>query len=522
MSPSEESAPLIYSESTSKPTAANQRHVSFAPDALDNGAGTGTADQSRMSTMSQASTYSTASSSSSSANKKFFIHFHEHRLRFDQTYPEGLEGRISPDEYSAVLEKIHRDYAQALEESQKRVNKWSVICFASAPVAVGFILTPVLARYVHRHQKAFKKFWHAVRAHLKTLNKETYLVRGIEWRIERDLEKVENREAYNRWHTFRIELILRKPVVTKNTAERRNGKNSVQNQLSSRESQRQTRESMRMTDPELFAAAAFAGVDHDPTLISNSKRITEESIGDNRIPEESIGEKRIIEAVEPFDEENKTSPAILAGSIVAATAVDIASPQKQQEPELSTSPPTTKIAPLPKKSYAEMIAAVQALSTDEPAESVKQPAGLVVASIDDEDEPERRSAFAARQKKKLGRISPETLYSIVESDSGSFQHPLAAYSLVDPFAALYETEKTTPIYPPSPPSSSSSKDGIERYIEVDGESEVLRSKKYRVAPERASRLSKVYSMTETIHPASRRSSYLPTSRDNEFVRKTMA
>jgi hypothetical protein len=84
--------------------------------------------------------------------------------------------------------------------------------------------------------------------------------------------------------------------------------------------------------------------------------------------------------------------------------------------------------------------------------------------------------------------------------------PVAAYPMADPFSPLYETDKVIPVDPPI------ETDKDLEYTDVDGEVEYVRRKKWRVDPERADKLSRVKTMSESIHPSSRRSSYLPVTR----------
>lgn len=151
--------------------------------------------------------------------KRFEIPFQEHRLRFDQKFPEGLDLRIPESEYDIVLEQIHRDFIKPVEKSQKSVRKWSALVAGTAPVGVGFALSVVLARRVNRHQKVLKNFWLSLRNHLKALNRDIYYARGIEWRIEKDTEKIAEREAYNKLLSFRMEIIFRKPITLRSVRE---------------------------------------------------------------------------------------------------------------------------------------------------------------------------------------------------------------------------------------------------------------------------------------------------------------
>ncbi len=487
-------------------------------------------------------------------NKKFLIHFHEHRLRFDQTYPEGLEERLPPEEYMSVLDRIHREMLVPLEVSQKRVNKWTRICFATAPIGVGFILSFWLGSYVHKNQRLLKTFWRTFKSHLKKINKDSYLARGIEWRIERDYSKVAEREAYNRWHNFRIEVIFRKPVKLRSSEER----SQVGIPNSGVEEQRAPVQSA-FTDPEFLAAAAIAGTHHESFLDalsgfenhSESQQFDalEEEAVDTELAEEeektdyiydiedteevdNISEssvESIQEAMEEaeiqetkfgkdFEEAVKRTESLEVKEIdqvtepvsfAAAVAIPLAT--VQYSASLASSPPVTRInSPTRKKTYAEMIEAVKALSVDEEEPttnlSVIPEASEILSDNEISENLEVNdavsfSSFAVRQQKKMERLSGV-------KPSGQ----LAAFSLVDPFAALYETDAVSPLYPPSPRSEA------DETAEVDGEFEDLRRKKYRVAPERASRLSKVYTMTETIQPASRRASYVPV---NSSLRKTM-
>lgn len=572
-----ENAPLI--------PVSNQRHVSFAPlpnesteETRTNSASASSIRDDRMSSSLSAYSYRSNESSASissqqssnsnnnnQTNKKFKIHFHEHRLRFDQTYPEGLSERLPQQEFMAILDKIHREYAPPLEESQKKVNKWTVICFSTAPLAIGFLLAPILARHVARHQHNFKTFWRTVKAHLKNLNKETYLARGIEWRIERDLEKVAERDAYNRWHTFRIEVILRKPVQIRRKKTNVPVK-SVEKRVEERGSSYRN-----LSDPEYVAVAAISGRHHQ-SFLETFGAIEEEPSYDRSLDdlqeepeafeeatplpaqdaEDTAKEEATIQEEEESGKETQqtvdqvvdSSPAVAAAAAAAtATAAAIAIPtiaatQANNTPAarsspgqndalllLPSSPPVNQINSPPKlKSYAEMVEAVKALSVEE---EVSSAASLVTIpevpeeeAIGSEASPAATTplttastaSFASRQQQKMTRFSSNNRLLSIADDSIPSTGPLAAFSNVDPFAALYETDELEPLYPLSPRSQNL------EYVEVDGEVEDLSRKKYRIAPERASRLSKVFSLTDTIQPCSKRSSYVPV---NETVRKTM-
>ena len=150
---------------------------------------------------------------------RFKINFQENRLRFDQTFPEGLGLRMSQSEFEIILEHIHREFLSNLVKSQKSVRTWSAVVAGTAPIAVGFFLSAVLARRLNRHQRALKNFWLALRTHLKNLNRDIYFARGIEWRIERDLQKITERDVYNKFYMFNIEIVFRKIVASRPVTE---------------------------------------------------------------------------------------------------------------------------------------------------------------------------------------------------------------------------------------------------------------------------------------------------------------
>jgi hypothetical protein len=83
--------------------------------------------------------------------------------------------------------------------------------------------------------------------------------------------------------------------------------------------------------------------------------------------------------------------------------------------------------------------------------------------------------------------------------------PVAAYPIVNPFDYLYESDKVAPIDPDPEPEEDN-----REYVEVDGEVQDVKRKKWRVDPERADKISPIQRTSEAIKPASRRLSYMPT------------
>lgn len=550
--------------------------------------------------------------------RRFRIPFQEHRLRFDQTFPKGLDMRIPPSEFEIVLEQIHRDFVKPLDKGQKSVKNWSIATAGTAPIGVGFILSIFLARRVNRHQKALKKFWISLRSHLKILNRDIYYARGIEWRIERDMEKVADRDAYNKLHSFRIEIIFRKPIVMRSgreialrsivdptpTTNSRNSTTSNNSRFSD----------SHLADPELFALLSTGPNGENYTY----PNINENEDGFNNNPVATIYEEAEEESVTVDGEDNRTvySSPFLIPDHVADESNEVEEPLLIKVPEcsdvaearrtLSTfeppSPnPTASVYSVDKDevgtttkkmTFADLLrmgmeederetetetsnVAVGAAAAGVAAVGVA--AGLALESGEtdtngtipsptDSARSSREEAFAKRQRKKFTRSDTlaTQFYAIPESptlptkdadptgdamnflnapegqgddmiedmlggvgiggqqqsDRFEFEEikpvrvskfedignaPVAAYPKADPFAALYETEETAPLDPISSDSET-------EYAEVDGETEYVRCKKWRVAPERADKLSRVQTMTESIHPASRRNSYLPVTK----------
>ena len=84
---------------------------------------------------------------------------------------------------------------------------------------------------------------------------------------------------------------------------------------------------------------------------------------------------------------------------------------------------------------------------------------------------------------------------------------MAAYPMADPFASLYETDQVIPL----DPIPDSERDDDQEYSEVDGDVEFVKRKKWRVDPERADKVSPLQRRSESIKPASRRSSFMPSA-----------
>lgn len=273
--------PAIDANSNNITNNRASRRVSFAPEIVDS-----REEPERIVDDQRDSMLSTLTSVSVNPNDgtglRFKINFQENRLRFDQTFPEKLAMRVSESEFEIVLEQIHREFIEPLDKSQKAVRKWSVIVGATAPIVVGFILSPVLARRVSRHQKALKRFWIALRTHLKTINRETFYARGIEWRIERDIEKITERDSYNKMYCFRMEIVFRKPVTTRSGDRDPASRSIVYSTATTRSTSTINRASltpstpnstrlsnMRLTDPDLFALMATAPGADEYDLISD-------------------------------------------------------------------------------------------------------------------------------------------------------------------------------------------------------------------------------------------------------------
>lgn len=640
-------------------TPKERRSVSFAPNLIDSreedeiirqtremtedtGAGIGSNHDSSQSLTDSATTSESLEpleeqqEIDDGTGRRFKVSFQEHRLRFDQTFPEGLEMRIPEAEFAIVLEQIHRDLIKPLDKGQKSVRKWSLATAGTAPIGVGFFLSIFLARRVNHHQKSFKNFWISLRSHLKALNRDIYYARGIEWRIERDLEKVADRDSYNKLHAFRIEIIFRKPIVMRSGREAalRSIIEAPQSERSSSASSGISRFSnLHLADPELFAllstvpggdeytyssnfgnennSSSFAAAPDDAVVTDTTDREVYSSpflVPDHMVEDETTGEPLFIKVAEPKEVTEARSSSVFeppspapAASLFSTTVetkeedgtgkvseetkkmtfADLLRSNLQEEQKkegkregkqeqkregISTSTATTTAtATAASAAVVGMTAAMAAATlTRSPSPPDSAPP---VNSVNKVTEPSREEAFAQRQRKKFSRnpTFANQLYAIPESPtlptadpagdamnylnapegqqeeliedilegigingSGDDQiresllffenkpvrvnhleddgdNPVAAYPMADPFAALYETEETTPLDPLSSDSES-------EFTEVDGESEYVRRKKWRVAPENADKLSRVQTVTETIHPSSRRTTYLPMTK----------
>ena len=550
--------------------------------------------------------------------KKFIIPFQEHRLRFDQKFPEGLDLRIPESEYEIVLEQIHRELIKPAEKSQKSVRKWSVLVAGTAPVGVGFILSAFLARRVNRHQKALKSFWLSLRSHLKALNRDIYYARGIEWRIEKDIDKIAEREAYNKLLSFRIEIIFRKPislqsgreVALHSVIETNRVSSNLRSSINSRFSED------HLSDPALFALLATAPgggeYSYSPLLgdeatgvgvgeFSNEELQEEEKEEENRqiysspflIPDhvvvadtsdnEENEEELLVSVEEPADVSLARATSVFEAPSPTPETSSVFTTEDFDMPVAENIQMSNSVAPLvvpetKKMTFADLLRSnieekeVESKRLNE-TEAAVALAGTFINNdtispsksppelISDSARESRAEVFAQRQRKKFSR-DPTTgtqLYDIPESPkladdedptgdaityinaaededlindiilgtggvsiipenfkpepvvNAHFEDvgevPVAAYSMADPFSPLYETDKVTPVDPPL------ETDEELEYTDVDGEVEYVRRKKWRVDPENAEKLSRVKTMSgESIHPSSRRSTYLPVTR----------
>ena len=616
--------------------------VSFAPELVDqreespiqrseqNAAGVMNQDPSTPSPVSRSSDIEDGT------GRRFKIPFQENRLRFDQMYPEGLELRIPQSEFEIVLEQIHRELVKTIDKTQSSVRKWSVIVASTAPVGVGFALSVVLARRVHRHQKALKNFWLSLRSHLKTLNRDIYYARGIEWRIERDFEKIAEREAYNRLLSFRMEIVFRKPITLRSGREialhsviESNRTSAISSTITS--ANRNSRFSDdHLADPTLFALLATGpgGEDYTypPVAETSAAGVGTSEFTNETIQEEDDEEDFVVDE----DRNIYSSPFLVPDHVIVPDSPDDADDLfiKVEEPSevknarvTSTFEPpsptpagsvfTSADSPLlikedsnvpseaekKKMTFADLLresvqeeqqqrkstlesnklngtgvavaagaaaavgltAAMAATSLNRSPSPPKTTPELVPVASYNSTRQSREEAFAQRQRKKFSRepTLATQLYAIPESpklgvdddpagdamtylngsddddliedilgnstipvSTDNFETrpvanvhfedvgpvPVAAYPMADPFTALYETDQVTPVDPPI------ETDEELEYTDVDGEVEYVRRKKWRVAPENADKLARVQTMSESIHPSSRRSSYLPVTK----------
>ena len=521
--------------------------------------------------------------------RRFKIPFQEHRLRFDQTFPDGLDMRIPISEYEIVLEQIHRDFVEPLDKSQTSVRKWSAITAGTAPIGVGFFLSIVLARRVNRHQKSLKTFWISLRQHLKSLNRDIYFARGIEWRIEKDLEKIEDRDAYNKLHAFRIEIVFRKPIAARSGREMAL-KSIVESITTSQVNSSNSSNRMNFTDPQLLAllttipGGELYSYHSDYLSEPTGPRFTGGEPEDNRTGNDSpvVVSDHEDSLLLKFDEPSDVKQARISSNFEPPSPTPEASIFTGIDGKSGVDEETKMtFADLLRLNLEEEDAErdSEATGADSSLGAVTDAIGFAAASLQSNEQPNseplassdpsqysREEAFARRQRQKFSRnpTLKSQLYAIPESPTlgsedptgdamnyltqqededdlidailgpsavfsaslvsnlANFEEPrpvtrtnfdnlgstpIAAYPMADPFSPLYETETLVPLDPVEPGPS----DDLE-YTEVDGEVEYVRRKKWRVAPERAHRLSRTQTMTESIHPASRRSSYLPLTK----------
>lgn len=468
--------------------------------------------------------------------RAFQISFQEHRLRFDQQYPEGLEGRLPADEFDSVLEHVHRELVGPLEKSQKAVRKWTIVCCSTAVIAVGFLLTPVLAHRLHLQQIRLRRFWLQLRAHLKTLNRDIYLPRGIEWRVERDREKMEGRDAYNKLYGYRIEVILRRPVKTREERERERLAQEASMFRGNRSDHGNGRMSTDRTtalfsdhafDSETLAAAAIAGGASLSleTAISSPPASHDARLADSP-PDMRNGRKVISSTIlvphELFTLDESLSEGVSAGKSPVTDEEAV----HDSPPERTVSPPktTTKMVSfsdavrgsnIKDVEDAENVEDVKNAEDARDSESTKNVEDAKDArdseNAEDAKDVSGPAMFAMRQQKRLdqhSQLRSQQFSSEAPESSASAHMSMAVYPLADPFAILYETERVMPLYP----DHAIPEEEEEECVEVDGDVEYIRRKRYRVDPERASRVSRAMTMCETTKPASRRTSYVPVSR----------
>lgn len=413
-------------DQTSANVRAN-RSVSFAPDVSGPPAETIRerptieVNRQRDSTASNLTTTSSVNPNDGTG-LKFKINFQENRLRFDQTFPDKLEMRVSENEFEIVLEQIHREFIAPIDKTQKLVRKWSIIVGATAPIVVGYILSPVLARRVNRHQKALKRFWISLRAHLKTINREIYYPRGIEWRIERDVEKMIERDCYNKLYCFRIEIIFRKPVSARGPREvaltsiidqTRRNTSLAHTSLVATISNSTRNSSRHFNDPELFALMATAPGIEEYDLIDESFDSyadngddvgnVDNGVGvdagvgvDNSVSEQTSEE---IESDNSFGEEDETSneneevsPLFVQDQHQSPDNIDSFLLKVQEPEEVTQARVQSTFEPPSPSPEASIFTAPAELDTTEPSESRMTFADLLRVSAmeaDDEDEEEQ-------------------------------------------------------------------------------------------------------------------------------------
>jgi hypothetical protein len=604
-----------------QPQVRASRTVSFAPEtygendeALAAGVGTtstldtttsSSAVETEMLAASPESVDSGIHQENDGTGKRFVVAFQEYRLRFDQTFPEGLDLRIPASEFEIVLEQIHRELVKPLDKSQKTVRKWSAIVAGTAPIGVGFVLSIVLARHVHRHQKAMKTFWISLRNFLKTINRDTYYSRGIEWRIERDLAKIEERDCYNKLYMFKIEIIFRKPITLRSGREvalrsivdsKRSSISAAGSRTSSALTGQSRFSSASSEDAELFALlSTVPGSNHHYSFDSDGFEAQDNAVESTSNTEQSTSNTELYDGDEPLfvreeeslfdndeiedDSERLDRASLLisfpeSDEVSQARANSIYEPPSPQPTSESIFTTESGVESEAKEEATVMTYADLLKSTNELESITEEEEEEGSDLIKSEPEPENLSttlpesnenAFAKRQRKKFSRqpTLATQLYAIPESpnlldadedpakdalayltaDEGEEEDvfeeiaagnsssivsgahvkpvlahfddigpvPVAAFPLADPFSPLYETDQVEPLNPSPPLASADQSPSVTEYTEVDGEGEFIRRKKWRVAPENAAKLSRVQTMSESIQPASRRSSYLPQS-----------
>ena len=143
---------------------------------------------------------------------RYRIPFDEDKLSFPEEFPEiELEGVITTIEFDSVIRKINGDMADPIRQGRKRVRQWSIASLGTVIVVVGFFITPVAILRAERQKRALIQYWDAIRAYFAKINGERYLGRNLEWKLVKDEEKGERKDAFNPLLLYRIELIHRIP-----------------------------------------------------------------------------------------------------------------------------------------------------------------------------------------------------------------------------------------------------------------------------------------------------------------------
>lgn len=139
------------------------------------------------------------------------IKFDQRSMRFSEKYPIGLEAILHVAEFDAIVRRINYDMNRDARAARDRLVKCFCLHIPLLLLAVGILMTPLLLYTMHKQRRALKAFWEAIRKLFIELNAKTYIKRGLEWRLERDVRQLKTRDLVDPLVAYRIVLVHKNP-----------------------------------------------------------------------------------------------------------------------------------------------------------------------------------------------------------------------------------------------------------------------------------------------------------------------